>query len=100
MPLEILHANRNPLPGIRVRGDGIGEDEAIAYLDMDWEDVKGAVEYDGGQHRTDRRQYIWDIRRLEILDRNGWIVIRVVAGDQPADIGRRVRSALARRSSR
>jgi Protein of unknown function (DUF559) len=204
-PLEIIHGNRNPLPGIRVHGDAIGEDEVvviegvpvttpprtaldlgcwyprseavaaidalaratdlkmsaidplvqrypgrrgirqaratldlvdagaqspretwlrllliqaglprpqtqipvrdefgdiIAYLDMGWEDMKIAVEYDGDQHRSDRRQYIWDIRRSEHLERLGWIVIRVVAGDRPAEIESRVRSALARRASR
>jgi hypothetical protein len=72
----------------------------IAYLDMGWEDIKVAVEYDGDQHRSDRRQYNWDIRRLEHLERLGWIVVRVVAGDRPADIVHRVRSALARRASR
>jgi very-short-patch-repair endonuclease len=71
--------------------------EVIAYLDMGWKDLKVAVEYDGEQHRTDRRQYIRDIRRLEILERRGWIIIRVVAGDRPDDIVRRVRAALARR---
>ena len=70
----------------------------IAYLDMGWEDVKIAVEYDGDQHRSDRSQYNWDIRRLERLQRRGWIVIRVVAGDRPTDIVRRVRAALARRT--
>ena len=71
---------------------------AIAHLDMGWEDVKVAVEYDGEQHRSDRRQYTWDIRRLEVLERLGWIVIRVVAGDRPAEIVGRVRAALARRN--
>jgi very-short-patch-repair endonuclease len=70
---------------------------AVAYLDMGWEDVKVAVEYDGEQHRSDRRQYTWDIRRLEMLERLGWIIIRVLAGDRPAEIVGRVRSALARR---
>jgi len=70
---------------------------AIAYLDMGWEDVKVAVEYDGDQHRTDRYQYKWDVRRSEILHRLGWTVIRVVAGDRPAEIVRRVKSALAGR---
>jgi hypothetical protein len=74
--------------------------DVIAYLDMGWEDAKVAVEYDGEQHRTDRRQYTWDIRRLEMLERRGWIVIRVVAGDRPEQILRRVRAALARRASR
>lgn len=70
---------------------------AIAYLDMGWEDLKVAVEYDGEQHRRDRRQYTWDVRRSEMLERLGWIVIRVVAGDRPAEIISRVRAALARR---
>lgn len=69
---------------------------AIAYLDMGWEDTKVAVEYDGDHHRSDRRQYTWDVRRLEMLERLGWIIIRVVAGDRPAEIVRRVRTALAR----
>jgi hypothetical protein len=71
---------------------------AIAYLDMGWEDVKVAVEYDGDQHRSDRSQYNWDIRRLERLQYLGWILIRVVAGDRPADIVRRVRTALSTRA--
>lgn len=71
---------------------------AIAFLDMGWEDVRVAVEYDGDQHRTDRYQYNWDVRRSEILHRLGWTVIRVVAGDRPADIVRRVKSALAARA--
>lgn len=71
---------------------------AVAYLDMGWEEMKVAVEYDGEQHRSDRRQYTWDVRRLEMLERLGWIVVRVVAGDRPADIVSRVRAARARRA--
>ena len=71
--------------------------DAIAYLDMGWENVKVAVEYDGEQHRSDRRQYTWDVRRSEMIERRGWILVRVVAGDRPAEIVRRVRAARARR---
>jgi len=71
--------------------------DAIAYLDMGWEDVKVAVEYDGEQHRSDRRQYTWDVRRSEMIERRGWILVRVVAGDRPVEIVRRVRAARARR---
>lgn len=75
-------------------------DDETYFLDMGWEDVMVAVEYDGEQHRSDLLQYRKDIRRLEKLERIGWIVIRVVAGDHPADIVRRVRCALdARKSS-
>ncbi len=67
----------------------------FAYLDLGWEDRMVAVEYDGDQHRVDRRQYVKDIRRLETLQASGWLVVRVVAEHRPADILRRVRAALA-----
>jgi hypothetical protein len=72
----------------------------IAYLDMGWEDVKVAAEYDGEHHRNDRSQYNWDIKRHEMLERLGWIVVRVVASDRPAAIISRVRAAQSRRVSR
>ncbi len=72
----------------------------VALLDMGWEDVKVAAEYDGDQHRSDHRQYVKDIRRLAMLERIGWIVIRVIAEDDPADVVARVRDALARRGFR
>lgn len=67
----------------------------IAYLDMGWQERMVAVEYDGDQHRSDRRQYVKDIRRLEMLEQLGWTVVRVVTEDSPANILRRVRAALA-----
>ncbi len=75
-------------------------DDITYYLDMGWEDLKVAAEYDGEQHRKDRWQYTWDIRRRETLERLGWIVVRVVAGDRSAEIISRVRAALAMRASR
>lgn len=72
----------------------------VGVLDMGWERYKVAAEYDGDQHRTDRRQYArdqWRTRRLEAL---GWIVIRVIAEDKPAEVVRCVREALARRGFR
>jgi hypothetical protein len=71
--------------------------DAVAYLDMGWDDVMVAVEYDGEQHRYDRRQFTWDVRRLEMIARRGWILVRVVAGDRPAEVVRRVRAARAQR---
>jgi hypothetical protein len=71
----------------------------FAYLDLGWPDCMVAVEYDGDQHRADRRQYVKDIRRLEMLEAMGWLVVRVVAEDRPAEILRRVRAALDARSS-
>jgi hypothetical protein len=66
----------------------------VAHLDLGWEDYLVAVEYDGDHHRTDRRQYVKDVRRLEMLELMGWIIVRVVAEDSPAATVRRVRAAL------
>ena len=63
------------------------------YLDMGWENVKVAVEYDGDQHRTDRAQFAKDVVRLEELADLGWMVVRVVARTSPAEVVRRVRRA-------
>lgn len=68
----------------------------VAYLDLGWPRSMVAVEYDGDQHRSDRRQYVKDIRRMEMLEELGWTVVRVVAEDRPAGIVRRVRAALAK----
>ena len=51
------------------------------YLDMGWEDMKLAVEYDGEQHRVDPIQFAYDIQRSEDLDELGWTRIRVVQGE-------------------
>ncbi len=71
----------------------------LYYLDMGWEDLMVAAEYDGEHHRLDRWQYTRDIRRREALERLGWLVIRVTASDRPADIIDRVRDALLFRAS-
>jgi hypothetical protein len=70
----------------------------VAYLDMGWEDLKVAAEYDGEHHQSDLRQYRYDAKRHEMLQRLGWVVIRVLAGDRQPDIIRRVRAARARRT--
>ncbi len=69
----------------------------VAFLDLGWEQFKVAVEYDGDHHRSDRRQYVKDHKRLDKLQQLGWIVVRVIAEDKPEDVVRRVRSALRRR---
>ncbi len=77
----------------------VTDSRLVAYLDMGWEGPKVALEYDGDQHRTDRRQYVKDIRRAEMVDRLGWHVIKVIYEDQPNVISQRARDALTRRSS-
>lgn len=63
------------------------------YLDMGWEHIKLAVEYDGDQHRTSRLQYVKDAERQEFITRVGWTHIRVLAEHRGDDVIRRVRQA-------
>lgn len=83
-----------PETQITVRGpDGM----VIARADLGWREWQVAVEYDGEQHWSDRRQRSWDIDRLEFLHALGWAVIRVSAEllhDRPWVILERVRLAL------
>jgi hypothetical protein len=72
----------------------------VGVLDMAWERYKVAAEYDGDQHRADRRQYARDQWRVRKLEELGWIVVRVIAEDKPEGVVRRVRDALIRRGCR
>ena len=65
------------------------------YLDMGWEALLVALEYDGDHHRTDRIQFARDITRLEELADLGWTVIRVAAGTARAEILARLHRAWA-----
>lgn len=69
----------------------------VGVLDMGWEKYMVAAEYDGDQHRSDRGRYVKDQRRLRKLAELGWIVIRVIAEDNPDDVVNRVRAALLAR---
>ena len=96
--LLLMHAGL-PRPQTQsVIDDEFGD--VIAYLDMGWEEVKVAAEYDGDQHRTDRRRYARDQWRHRKLAAMGWIVVRVIAEDKPEDAVARVRNALLARGWR
>ncbi|MDT5008936.1 MAG: hypothetical protein QOH57_553 [Mycobacterium sp.] len=69
----------------------------VRWVDMGWEDFLVAAEYDGDQHRTDRSQYVKDMRVWPQLQRLGWIVVRVVKEDRDRDIVARVRQAMVSR---
>jgi hypothetical protein len=63
------------------------------YLDMGWEDIKLAAEYDGDHHRSDPVVFAYDIRRLDDLRELGWTIIRVAARHRSDDVVSRVRRA-------
>lgn len=62
------------------------------YLDMGWDDVMIAAEYDGEHHR-EQAVFRGDVVRSEFIAHRGWTHIRVTAGARQADIINRVRRA-------
>lgn len=85
-----------PRPQTQIPVYGYGA--LIACLDMGWQDIKLAVEYEGDHHRTDQRQFNRDIRRAETLAEIGWTVVRVTAADTAGGVIARVAAAWARRT--
>jgi hypothetical protein len=83
-----------PRPRTQIR---VSERDNVAVLDMGWDDPMIGVDYDGDQHRTDRRRYVHDIGRNELIDRKGWLDLHIVAEHSPRFIIHRVAEAFARR---
>ena len=72
----------------------------LACVDLAYPAHKVAIEYQGQHHGA---QYARDIERIEQLRAEGWIVIQVssvLLFDNPAELVRRVRSALIERGWR
>jgi hypothetical protein len=72
----------------------------LRTCDMGWEDYKVVAEYDGDQHRTDRPQYVKDMRIIPKIERLGHIVLRVIKEDRPHEIVAAAREALLSRGWR
>jgi hypothetical protein len=83
-----------PAPRTQIRvSDGVRE----AFLDMGYDEPMVAFDYDGEQHQTNRRRYVHDIGRAELVDGEGWIDIHVVAEHSRRFILHRAHAAFARR---
>jgi hypothetical protein len=68
-----------------------------AFIDMGYDEPKVGFDYEGSHHSRDRGQYVYDIGRAELLDRQGWIDIRVVTEHSRRFILHRAHTAFARR---
>lgn len=90
----LLIDNGFPIPETQIPVfDG---DEPFAFLDMGWQHLQLAVEYDGDHHRTDRPAYVRDRRRIPKIERRGWELIRVINEDRPLEVLARVYDAWLR----
>jgi hypothetical protein len=83
-----------PAPRTQIKvTDGVN----VAFIDMGWEEPMVGLDYDGQHHSADRGQYLHDIGRAELIERQGWIDIHVVAEHSRRFILHRVSDAFARR---
>lgn len=83
-----------PRPRTQIRvSDGVNE----AFIDMGWDEPMVGLDYEGAHHSADRRQYVHDIGRAELIVGQGWLDIRVVAEHSRRFILHRTREAFARR---
>ncbi|WP_163689038.1 hypothetical protein [Mycolicibacterium gadium] len=92
----VLIRNEFPRPTTQIPVyDGYGT--LVAELDMGWEDIKVAAEYEGDHHRTDPEVFNKGIRRHDDLTDLGWLVVRVTKRDTEGAVIGRVATAFARR---
>ena len=73
----------------------------VATPDLAYVREKIALEYEGEHHRTDPHTYLSDIERREGMEKEGWVVIRIVKSHltvRPQWLTTRFGEALASRS--
>jgi len=93
----MLRFARLPEPEVNgVIADTLGQ--FLARGDLVFRAWKVVVEYDGAHHRTDAHTWAHDLRRRELLEAAGWIVIVITATDlsRPTEVVTRVHEALVR----
>lgn len=79
-----------PPPRTQIQvSDGVHE----AFIDMGYDEPMVGLDYEGKHHSEDRNQYVHDIWRADLVDRQGWIDLRVVAEHSRGFILHRVREA-------
>jgi hypothetical protein len=83
-----------PRPRTQIRVTMSGR---VAVLDMGWDEPMIGVDYDGGQHLVDRKRYVHDIARNELIRRRGWMDLHVVSEHSRSFIVQRVADAFAQR---
>jgi very-short-patch-repair endonuclease len=69
----------------------------VLHSDLGYPAARIALEYEGDQHRTDRKRWMDDIRRRELMEDAGWRVVRVTQADldDPTALVARLRRLLA-----
>jgi len=64
---------------------------------MGWDEPMIGLDYDGELHQTNRPRFVHDIGRNELVRRQGWLDLHVVAEHRRAFIVRRLEEAFTQR---
>jgi hypothetical protein len=83
-----------PAPRTQIR---VSDGQSEAFIDMGYDEPMVGLDYEGTHHSANRGQYVYNIGRAELIEREDWIDIRVVAEHSRRFILHRVRAAFARR---
>ncbi|WP_460516383.1 hypothetical protein [Humibacter antri] len=69
----------------------------VLHPDLSYPASKIAIEYEGDEHRSSKRRWRDDLRRVRLLEEAGWRVFRVTDDDinAPAALVRAIRKAIA-----
>lgn len=67
------------------------------HPDLGYEQARLGLEYEGDHHRTDKHQWDDDIRRVNALAAEGWVIIRVNSRTNRVQLERTIRGHLAAR---
>lgn len=74
-----------------------GIDGCVLHPDLGYPELRIAIEYEGDHHRSSPGQYAQDIRRRELLEAEGWVLLRVAKRSDMDSFARRLRHLMAER---
>src|SRR5699024_2881403 len=73
-------------------------DNCVLHPDLGYPQLRIAIEYEGDHHRFSPAQYAQDIRRKELFEAEGWVLLRVAKKSDLASFAKRLRHYIAKRS--
>ena len=73
-------------------------DDCVLHPDLGYPELRIAIEYEGDHHRISPAQYAQDIRRSELFEAEGWMLLRVAKQTDMASFAKRLEDYIAQRS--
>lgn len=72
-------------------------EDCVLHPDLGFPELKIAIEYEGDLHRSSPQQYAQDIRRRELFEAEGWVLLRVAKRSDMGSFAKRLRHHLSTR---